>query len=188
MCFVHHSDGKIFHIIRHRQQNLNLGQILSNACPFNQSGMCIMIHVPTFVLIPQTTCFQQHHSVCKDMVLLAANVLVTAKEDNLILYDIREGKRIGTVNLSTSTTTSVPSSPSTRMVNNSANVTSSSPLLSSPSPTASSSASNQGHNQHLLLNQGKCYIKNLKVSTQNRAVVCDLGSQICVIHLTEKYD
>lgn len=34
----------------------------------------------------------QHHSVSKNIVLLAPNVLVTAKEDRLVIWDIGEGE------------------------------------------------------------------------------------------------
>ncbi|RWS31217.1 hypothetical protein B4U80_00513 [Leptotrombidium deliense] len=41
----------------------------------------------------------QHHSLCSDMLLLTPNILVTAKEDHLVLWDISEASAIRIVNL-----------------------------------------------------------------------------------------
>jgi hypothetical protein len=80
--------------------------------------------------------------VANDMVLLAPNILVTAKEDHLVLWDISEAKPLRLVLLDTS-----------------------------------------GDKQ--------CYIKNVRLSSQSRAVTCDFGAQLCVIHfpgIEEKCD
>ena len=76
------------------------------------------------------------------MLLLSPNVLVTAREDHLVLWDISEANALRIVALD-----------------------------------ANCDKQN--------------YIKNLKISSQSRAVVCDYGKQLCVIHFpsaTEKCD
>ncbi|XP_054168861.1 sterol regulatory element-binding protein cleavage-activating protein-like [Oppia nitens] len=85
---------------------------------------------------------QNHHSFCREMLLLTPNILVTARDDHLVLYDVSEAVAI-------------------RMIELDANC------------------------------DKQSYIKNLKMSSQSRAVVCDYGKQLCVIHFpsaTEKSD
>ncbi|CAG2162507.1 unnamed protein product [Oppiella nova] len=87
-------------------------------------------------------CIQNHHSFCKELLLLTPNILVTAREDHLVLFDISEAIAIRIIELD-----------------------------------ANCDKQN--------------YIKNLKISSQSRAVVCDYGKQLCVIHfpsVTEKSD
>ncbi|RWS16320.1 Sterol regulatory element-binding protein cleavage-activating protein-like protein [Dinothrombium tinctorium] len=84
----------------------------------------------------------QHHSLCSDMILLTSNILVTAKEDHLILYDISEASAIRIVNFNHS-------------------------------------------------GDSKSYIKNLRISSRSRAVVCEFGKLLCIVHfpgVTQKND
>ena len=92
----------------------------------------------------------QSHSMCKQMLLLSSNILVTACDDRLVLYNISDGREVRSVDISDS----------------------------SRAPDRSSFHSN-------------CMIKNLRLSSQSRAVVCDFGLQFCVIHfpcVADKYD
>lgn len=76
------------------------------------------------------------------MLLLQPNILVTAREDHLVLWDISEANPI-------------------RIVALDANC------------------------------DKQLYIKSLGLSSQSRAVVCDYGKQLCVIHfpsVSEKSD
>lgn len=86
--------------------------------------------------------FPQHHSICKEMLLLTPNILVTAREDHLVLWDISEANPLRIIALD--------------------------------------SAGEKNN-----------YIKCLRLSSQSRAVVCDYGKQLCVVHfpgVTEKDD
>jgi hypothetical protein len=74
------------------------------------------------------------------MLLLTPNLLVTAREDHLVLWDISEAIPLRIIELDTNC-------------------------------------------------DKQNYIKCLKLSSQSRAVVCDYGKQLCVIHfpsLTKK--
>lgn len=92
----------------------------------------------------------QSHSMCKQMLLLSSNILVTARDDRLVLYSISDGRQVRCVEITDSSRT--------------------------PDHSAFHSS---------------CMIKNLRLSSQSRAVVCDFGLQFCVIHfpsVADKYD
>lgn len=96
----------------------------------------------------------QNHSLCREMVLLSPNILVTARDDHLVLYDISEGRAVRIVD-----------------VNEKDNI-----------------ANGGGHRNHLH-DHRRSLIKNIRLSS--RAVICDSGLQLCVIHfpgVTEKDD
>lgn len=76
------------------------------------------------------------------MIALTPNIIITAKDDHLIVWDISEGMPMRVI------------------------------LLDGTGDRQS-------------------FVKNLKISSPNRTAVCELGSQLCLIHfptLTEKYD
>lgn len=87
--------------------------------------------------------------MCKQMLLLSSNILVTARDDRLLLYNISDGREVRSVEIS-------------------------------------DSSRERDHSFH-----SNCMIKNLRLSSQSRAVVCDFGLQLCVIHfpgVADKYD
>lgn len=84
----------------------------------------------------------QHFSICKDMVLLTPNILITAREDHIVLWDISEANPIRIIILD---------------------------------PTESKQS----------------YIKWLKLCSQSKTLVCDIGKQLCLVQfpgLTMKCD
>ena len=89
----------------------------------------------------------QHHSICRDMLLLARNILVTAREDHLVLWDVSEGRALRVV------------------------------LLDGQQKAENR---REGH-----------YVRNIRLASKSRAVVCDLGKYLCVVHfpgITQKDD
>lgn len=88
--------------------------------------------------------------MCKQMILLSADIIVTARDDCLVLYNVGDGREVRVVDIRDSSRTRDHSS------------------------------------QH-----SNCMIKNLRLSSQSRAVVCDFGLQFCVVHFpaaADKYD
>lgn len=86
--------------------------------------------------------------MCKQMILLSADIIVTARDDCLVLYNVSEGRQVRVVDI------------------------------------GDSSRARDHSSLHSM-------IKNLRLSSQSRAVVCDFGLQFCVVHfpaVADKYD
>lgn len=91
----------------------------------------------------------QHHSLSKQIVNLAPNILITAKEDQLVLWDISEAQPLRVIALATT--------------------------------SANSRTATERHS----------FIKNIRVSSTSRVLVCDSGPQLCIVHfpgVVEKFD
>ena len=92
----------------------------------------------------------QHHSLSKQIVNLAPNILVTAKEDQLVVWDISEARPLRVISLSSSHMTNRTS-----------------------------------------VSERESFVKNLRVSSASRVLVCDSGPQVCLVQfpdITEKFD
>ena len=125
----------------------------------------------------------QNHSLCKQMILLSPNILVSAKDDHLVLYDISEGSILRIIDINESDVrSSTAAVTSTSSTNNSTTNPGSTTCTSHVDNTAASTSFSLQRNG---------LIKNLRVSSQSRAIVCDSGLQLSVIHfpgVTQKYD
>ena len=107
------------------------------------------------------------------MALLSSNILVTAKDDHIVLYDISEGSPVSIIDI------------------NEADGGSSAAASTAEAPSSNSVGEGSSSTGMSFLRRRNGFIRNLKVSSQSRAVVCDSGLNLYVIHfpgVAEKYD
>lgn len=107
------------------------------------------------------------------MALLSSNILVTAKDDQIVLYDISEASPVSIIDI------------------NEADGGSNAAAASTAEGSSSNSVGDTPSTGMSFLRRRNGFIRNLKVSSQSRAVVCDSGLNLYVIHfpgVTEKYD
>lgn len=102
-----------------------------------------------------------HHTFCKNVALLSTNILVTAKESQLVLYDISEGVILRVIDVNSHFNNDYTS---TSLTDNN---------------------TQQRTNLLPITNGSGILIKNLRISSSSRSVVCDYGSSVCVLHFSQ---